>query len=659
MSNSNGFRVTPLPMQYALGFVPMLCWILENNRFIGTGFLVGPDLIMTNCHVYQDINKQGHTNCKVFFFNDDQSSLDPPGFHNNENEWAWIVRPPRLGEQNDPVESESLGLSYEQQLDYAILRLDREVGYDHVKIFDDGIHVPLIGVRGWVRLFGSPNDVDKVVKRENIVVIHHPASAQAPEYSFTQIDGFNKERTRLYYKFTISNVGTDGGSSGALCIGAQSGKLVALHQAHHGESLYREEIKRGIPISKIVYDLENALSEERKKRLSQERDTHRWTKDTSQTSIEFSQRLADVIRVSSDLVTTEYLVLAYLGSLPEHNIPRHEFDLIIATQDLLSFPGSIESCPILDFIMFVKDKDLSEIKTGLDNCVSQLAALYPGLNIEKAIESSKLRVSKRRQENKFVRVQIDIRSDINNINNSNNRLFDAQIFISIMGKAMQISDNLEFRNIKSRRDFVNRLEKFWYSKADNYLRELGPSVVEIAFRVTNDTLDWEVDRQELRNMSYGGRYYIVIGDKYPVWYSSIDRQDRIFSARTDLEKAWRLLDKEGTVFKVKRRDLYSNTLSRRLAQLPNDASTVCVFSVVSLEQAHKLKIYDYILMKGIPAFIWRRNNIDRLPKKIVDTFSNITSVSDLRKYISSRDGNPLEHSKYVAFLFDDPGSAVT
>lgn len=658
MFNSNGLRVTSSPLMHALGFAPMLCWISVNNRFIGTGFLVGPDLIITNYHVYQVIKEHGHINCRVFFYGDDRSNSGPIRFHEDESEWVWIARPPKVDEQDGFAESDLPELPIDQQLDYAILRLNREAGFDSVKIFDDDIHVPVIHVRGWVRLFGPSNDINSVRKKANIVLIHHPAPATELEYSFTRVEDIAKDGTRIFYKFP-NNVGTDGGSSGALCIGFSSGKLIALHQAHHGEFLNGVEMKRGIPIKKIVRDLEKSLSEDKKKSLRQERDMNRWTENISPTSNEFSTYLGGVIKSSNDSLTREYLVLAYLGSLPEHNPPRHAFDLVIAIQDLLTFPVSLESCPILDFIMFILDKNVPELKTGLENCINRLAVLFPHIDIQKAIDSSRLRVRKRMQENKFVHMQIDIRSDINNVNSFNDRLFDAKIFILIMGKRMRISDNFEFGNIKSRQDFVGRLEKFWYSKAENYLHELGPSVVEIAFRVTNETLDWEVDRQELHPAGYQGSYFIVIGDKYPVWYSSIDRQDRFYAARTDLKKAWEISDKRGSVIKINKQDLRPNVLSKKLEQIPYAGNTICIFSVISLEQAHKLKIYDYVMMKGIPAFIWRRDNIERLPKRISDSLSEITSVSDLRRHISSADGNPLEHSKYVAFLFDDPSSFTT
>jgi len=655
MFNSNGLRVTTPHLMHALGFAPMLCWVSSNNRSIGTGFLVGPDLIITNYHVYQAIEEYGHINCRVFFYENDLSNLDPIRFHEDESEWVWIARPPKADELDNFAESDISELPAEQHLDYVILRLNREAGFDLVKIFDDNIHPPVIQVRGWVRLFDSPNDIDSVFKKEDIVLVHHPAPATEPEYSSAKVEDISKDGTRIFYKFS-NNMGTDGGSSGALCIGIRSSKLVALHQAHHGEFLNGEEMKRGIPIKKIVRDLEKSLSEEKKKRLRQERDMSRWMENITPLGNAFSNYLGNVIKSSNGLLTREYLVLAYLGCLPEHNPPRRAFDLIVAIQDLLMFPASLESFPMLDFVMFIMSKNLPELKTGLEHCIDQLAVLNPHIDIRKAIAASNLRVLKRIQENKFVRLQIDIRSDINNVNNSSDRLFNAQISIFIMGKHMQISDNFEFENIKSRQDFVGRLERFWYSKADNYLRELGPSVVEIAFRLTNEALDWDVDRQKLYALNYLGSYYIVIGDKYPVWYSSIDRQDRFNDARRDLKKAWSTVDKRGKVIKINRRDLHRDVFSKKLEQIPHLGNTICVFSVVSLEQVHKLRIYDYIMMNGVPAFIWRRDNVERLPKRVSDSLSKITSISDLRDHISSADGNPLEHSKYVAFLFDDPDS---
>lgn len=199
----------------------------------GTGFLVGPDLVMTNFHVVEPflnvqtdgsgtktISESG-SGSELFFLFDYIDGVAVPSIPPNgairslltaqaqpEN-WLLYARSslPRDGFHDAPDDA---GDCY----DYVVIRLDAEVGRAPRR--------PGGGVkRGWLSL---PDDIDLTAERR-LIVYQHPAgqSLQTDIGEFVTVD---RSRTRVWYSVNATN-----GSSGSAVLDLE-GQLFALHNAY-------------------------------------------------------------------------------------------------------------------------------------------------------------------------------------------------------------------------------------------------------------------------------------------------------------------------------------------------------------------------------------------------------------------------------------------
>lgn len=163
---------------------------------LGTGFLVGPDLVMTNCHVVQHlIDARDESPLLVARF-DYKVSADGSRLREGE---AFTPARPWLA-ASSPVEA----------LDFAVLRLAQSAG-----VLPAG-GTPSAPPRGWLTPAWRDLEQD-----ETLFVIQHPQgdALKLASGRFTE-----RLPTRLHYR-----VDTDAGSSGSPCFTAQW-DLVGLHR---------------------------------------------------------------------------------------------------------------------------------------------------------------------------------------------------------------------------------------------------------------------------------------------------------------------------------------------------------------------------------------------------------------------------------------------
>jgi hypothetical protein len=202
----------------------------------GTGFLVGPDLVLTNHHVLGDViegsGSSSGVRCEFDYHLDADGTVSRGEPLRLADDWLVAASPP------SPVDSQThpVDLPRTDQLDYALIRLAGEPGQAQLP---DGRR------RGWIDLLAPP----PVVKPGTpLLIVQHPAGY--PMQLAIDTDGVlavNGNDTRLTY-----GVNTLGGSSGSPCFTFDL-QLAAVH--HAGAKAPHLERNEGIPIAAIAAHL--------------------------------------------------------------------------------------------------------------------------------------------------------------------------------------------------------------------------------------------------------------------------------------------------------------------------------------------------------------------------------------------------------------------
>jgi hypothetical protein len=200
---------------------------MEPKTTLGTGFLVGADLVLTCDHVLtqfaHDANLiQGGNSIEIYFdfhYGDKVQNINPnlPGARKVQLADKWYVtsspwtNPDGLQQPRNKEDNERL----QNKLDFILVRLAEKVGEQSVN-FEGG------RIRGWVDVANEP-----VTVNDWIIIPQHPeGSPQRIDLGrFKTLDFTN---TRLRY-----NTNTANGTSGAPCFNHHF-KLVGLHNGYVG-----------------------------------------------------------------------------------------------------------------------------------------------------------------------------------------------------------------------------------------------------------------------------------------------------------------------------------------------------------------------------------------------------------------------------------------
>jgi hypothetical protein len=204
---------------------------LEGNA-LGTGFLVGPDSVLTNWHVFEiakNAGKVGQLGCRFDYVRlpdgtttpgqlillDAAGSLDGLPYSDGE----------KAGNPDNPPPTMD-------QLDYALLRLASRAGEQQVE------GAP----RGWITL---PQNVLPLPADAPILIMQHPEGTPMKLALDTQaVVGLNGNGTRIRYR-----TNTDPGSSGSPVF-TMDWDIVALH--HYGDPKWQNPLfNQGVPIELI------------------------------------------------------------------------------------------------------------------------------------------------------------------------------------------------------------------------------------------------------------------------------------------------------------------------------------------------------------------------------------------------------------------------
>ncbi len=206
-----------------------VCRIEINGNAAGTGFLVGPDAVLTNWHVVaatKTANTLGQLACRFDYLRLDNNTRQPGLAVALHTDGCISSRPYSPAEltatPGDPPPTAN-------QLDYALLRLAEAVG-----IPDN---------RNWITL---PDKTVALEKGAPLLIVQHPDGAPMKLAMDTNsIIDYNANKTRLRYA-----TNTEAGSSGSPCF-SMDWELLALH--HFGDPAWNTSplYNQGIPIDLI------------------------------------------------------------------------------------------------------------------------------------------------------------------------------------------------------------------------------------------------------------------------------------------------------------------------------------------------------------------------------------------------------------------------
>lgn len=214
--------------------VGQVCRIAVNRGLpgtsIGTGFLVGPDLILTNHHVV-DALLRGEVPSSAVRISFDYFGTGP-GYDVGLATSYRLAESPMSPVDHEPRKSR---LPTDDELDFALLRLSTPAGSQ--------LRGNSGRARGYLHL---PSDTASVEERRPLFILQHPGG-EPLKMHVDLSRGYNANGTRLMY-----TTNTLPGSSGSPCFDAQL-RLCALH--HSRDPSYPPQYNEGIPIEKIVADL--------------------------------------------------------------------------------------------------------------------------------------------------------------------------------------------------------------------------------------------------------------------------------------------------------------------------------------------------------------------------------------------------------------------
>lgn len=216
----------------------------------GTGILIGPDLVMTNYHVVEDIlNNESSPRalqCRFDFKALENGELLASGQTVGLIDGAWCVEKSPYGRADHDMSTVQWQPG---ELDFAILRLARAVGNEAAGVQDN----PVAAARGWLSLSAK---VATAHTGDDLFVLQHPQDLDALPRTVLQ-------PMKLTVGSVLGSIG-DGlrmrhdastlpGSSGSACFNADL-EWVALHHAGEPNNRldYKGKFNQAIPMAEIA-----------------------------------------------------------------------------------------------------------------------------------------------------------------------------------------------------------------------------------------------------------------------------------------------------------------------------------------------------------------------------------------------------------------------
>ena len=222
-----------------------VCRVELGNRPMGTGFLVAPDVVLTNHHVVQEVLK-GTVSPDFLVLRFDYKRLQDGTelrgrLYGLAQAWLLHASPHSAVDLMNPKPHEAST----QELDYALLRVKGQPGHEPV----DGKKT-----RKWMDV---PADAYAFPPGSPILIVQHPQGDRLRLAIATDgVIAVNSARTRVTYR-----TNTLGGSSGAPCFN-QDWTLVALHHSGDPGIQAQAQYNEGIPVSTIRAHVPDAVRQQ-------------------------------------------------------------------------------------------------------------------------------------------------------------------------------------------------------------------------------------------------------------------------------------------------------------------------------------------------------------------------------------------------------------
>lgn len=206
---------------------------------LGSGFLIGPDLVLTNFHVIEKIcnSRSAEDAICVFDYRSGPGAATGTNCHADEKgrlkvqlHREWFV----AGSPYSDADRDGLPNPDPAKLDYAVIRLCRNVGAQPSDLRQE---------RGWFSL--SANRV--LLALNDYVVIPQHAQGRALEVAWGSVLNFDSSLSRVRY-----DTSTEPGSSGSPCLNINL-DVFGLHQSSGKDNQNR--YNQAVPLDLIARDL--------------------------------------------------------------------------------------------------------------------------------------------------------------------------------------------------------------------------------------------------------------------------------------------------------------------------------------------------------------------------------------------------------------------
>ena len=211
----------------------------------GTGFLLAPDIVITNYHVVERVltGKAPPSSVSLLFdYHLGEDGVTPhsgPSYTLAAHDWLIDSSPYSPFD----LQADAGGAPAPEHLDYALLRSAGAPGHQQVAGDVAGV-TP--SPRGWITL---PTEAYPFTAQTPLLILQHPDGKELKLAIDTDaIIGVNSNGTRVRYR-----TNTEAGSSGAPCFDAHW-NLVALHHAGDPNyaALHQPSYNQGIPLTAIL-----------------------------------------------------------------------------------------------------------------------------------------------------------------------------------------------------------------------------------------------------------------------------------------------------------------------------------------------------------------------------------------------------------------------
>lgn len=217
---------------------------VETPRTMGTGFLLGPDVLITNHHVMEDVIKAPDLASEVVLRFDykrlaDGTTLNKGTEFRLATDWL-LDDSPYSGV--DKLADPGAEVPHEDELDYALLRVEGEPGNQPAGAKAE----PGAPARGWIKAAAPPSSF---AENAPLFILQHPEGKPLKLALDTKsVLQTNGNGTRVRYR-----TNTEKGSSGSPVFD-DHWNLVALH--HSGDRNIVPTYNQGIPFAAILRLLE-------------------------------------------------------------------------------------------------------------------------------------------------------------------------------------------------------------------------------------------------------------------------------------------------------------------------------------------------------------------------------------------------------------------